>query len=510
MAGYSVTYGSSAVYTPGSDERAIHDAKLSMRTDEVSTFTFTMPPTHPLRDSLSLRSGIIRVRFDEQLLFCGFVTRMVATITGELVVTCDSDLAMLADVHMRLTDLTGQYSNKPYAMTAKDLFEKVIAIYNSRVASAREFTIGHNVGANEVGTVVYNGVRSVSVDTTTPTTALDIIKRCILDPYDCVLKVWYPEGVRTIGLYTAAPDSSGQHIRFGENMTSLEIDTSDEDFYTGCYPIGGDATDYSKAYDVDTFTLTQAVAVNGIEYHVQANSKYDWVSGDDDWKIGYNDIFVIDGISLYGGPLISGEMQLFPVNRVDGQLGTPKAFAAGTTVHYKGASPGMRETRTVTLDDIPNGTYYGDYRVSGALVYNSDAVSAHGLRTFAMSESIFYAPDLLARAVGQVQERMAPSVTIRVDGVDMALYDQTKQHLVAGQKVTVDVVPYGISGLVMQVTQADLDLDNPGSTKYTLGPYPFTMTRKMRENATDIDALRKELRSFKVDTVSSSDIARLN
>lgn len=510
MAGYLVKYGSSDVYVPGSDSYAIHGAKLTMKTDAVSQFQFTMPPTHPLRNTIALRhqSNLVRVWFDDVLLFTGYVTRASETITGELVVTCSSELAMLADVHVRLTDLTDVYSDQQQP-TGKALFEWLIDAYNAKVATARRFTIGHNIAANAIGANIY-GKRCVDVNTTTPATVLEVISRSILDPYGCVLKVWYESGTRYIGLYTAAPDTNNQRITFGENMKSLDFDTSDDDLYTGCYPIGGTGTDYSSSANVATFHLTRAIVENGFDMHIDAGPQYEWVGGDEDKKITHGDVFVVGGISFKAlGGMVSGLVQVAPVNDEAGFYGSPTSIASGTAVYYKGHSPSDYKSFTTTLRDVPNGTYQTDYQKSGAIVYDKAAVTRYGLKTFTFQDNLYYAPNLLDRAIELLKQKVQPTYTLTVDAVDMALYNSNYSHLLAGQKVRVVSVPHNID-LTMQVTQADLDMDNPGATTYTLGAYKGSVTRMVRGNERDIDGVRESLQSFKLDTIGPLDIYGLS
>ena len=511
--GYSIKYGSDVVYQPGSESRAVHSASLSMRTDEISQLTFTMPPTHPLYGSLALRSKTkpIVMAFDDVELFRGFVSRISLGTDLQKVVTCKSELAMLDEVHVRLTDVTGQTSDSTNNITAKDLFEAIITAYNGKVESGRRFTIGHNVGANDVGPVIYGNKHAISVNTSSPATALGVIKSSILQPYGCMLKTWTSSGTRYIGLYTAAPTTNSQVIRFGENVKSLQLDESDEELYTGCYPIGGSGTDYSGAANVATFHLMGDVVAgdDGAEFFIDASIDYDWEYGDDDLKIAVGDVFVIGGIgfqALGGYSYQSHEVMLSPVDHPEWCPWSPRDLSAGMNVYYKGHHPSVSDKHTTTLLDVPDGTYETNFKVAGSIVYDSVAVSSYGLRTFSFQEDIFYGPDLLSRTIELVRQKSTPTYTLTVDAVDAALYDSTKTHLVAAQRVRVVSDPHGVD-LTMQVTQVDFDLDNPGATKYTLGDYRGSITRMVRGNADEIGAVRESLSAFKLDTIGRGDLA---
>gem|GEM_PF-5924904 len=71
-------------------------------------------------------------------------------------------------------------------------------------------------------------------------------------------------------------------------------------------------------------------------------------------------------------------------------------------------------------------------------------------------------------------------------------YTNGYTHLVAGQKVRVLSVPHNVD-TIMQVTQASLSLDNPGATRYTIGPVPKTATKRTRDVGRDTTDVRDML-----------------
>lgn len=485
MAGYLVKYGDEVIFGSGLVDRPIHDANLGMMTETVSTFTFTMPSVHPLRNGMELHdfANPVRVWFDDELLFAGFITRMVENINTELVVTCVSDLQLLANVHARIDDHPQGNGNRR-VYTAPQLFNMLIDYYNGLVPEERQFTIGHTIGASDVG--YYDsqaGKTVVDAAASTPTGILDILSSSILDPYDCMLRVWYSGSTRYIGLYTSAPTTNSQRIEFGYNMTEFAMDVNTDNLYNGCIPIGGSRRNY-KMDSAKQIALTE-----------------DWWKGHPHFKARS---LTGSTISVSKGDIIiigDGEYQLDTENDIttasDGVNnvveGEHDEWVPSGTVGYILKRGTDYTNATLTLDRIADGTYQSDFYKKGELVYNVASVNRYGLRTYTFSDSdILLTDDLLSKAIAELRQKLAPTMTLSVNGVDMALYMSGYKHLIAGQKVRVVSVPHNVD-TTMQVTQASLSLDNPGATRYTIGPVPETATKRTRDVGRDTTDVRDML-----------------
>lgn len=500
MAGYTVRYGDSLLYQGGDDERPIHDANLGMMTESVSTFTFTMPPTHPMRNSLQLHDFLhpVRVWFDTELLFTGFITRMVETMNTELVVTCVSDLQLLANVHARIDDHPQGNGNRR-VYTAPQLFKKLIDYYNGLVPSARRFTIGHTIGASDVG--YYDsqaGKTVVDAAASTPTGILDILSSSILDPYDCMLRVWYSGNTRYIGLYTAAPTTSSQTIKFGENMTEFAMDVNTDNLYNGCMPVGGSRRNYKTSG-------RKGVVTTGQHYGLDKNTFYIRSTTGSSFRAAKGDILVLgDGEYQFAADYTIKTTQ----TEVTVEGTRLEELAKGVTGYWLKRGTDYTNA-TLTLERADNGTYEKDFKKVGELVYNVASVNRYGLRTFTFSDSdIVLTADLLSKAIAEMRKKLQPTMTLSVNGLDMALYMKGYKHLIAGQKVRVVSVPHNVD-TTMQVTQASLSLDNPSATRYTIGPVPKTATKRTRDVGRDTTDVRDMLTYDINNVITGSQIMRL-
>ena len=497
MASYLIMYGSEVLFQAGNDNRPLHSARLSSKMG-VDQLTFTMPPSHPLRHSMRLRDleNSVTVSYGGQSLFCGFITRMTEQIDGQLAVTCVSDAQLLADVHVRVSD----------RLSAQTLFATVIGRYNQLMAA-----IGYDGRDGNPNRTFINRTDSIDYDSigyidptlpvtdpptyvlgtvgTSPTSVLDILVNGIVQPYGCLLRTWRVDGQRYIGLemadYVDASDDShfgdsDQSVIFTENMTSYESDTSDEGFYTGCYPLGATNREEDGGYVggkwlniVSPVTLGANVLglapVDGQTFTVHAN-----------------DVIVAMNIAY----TVTADTVVYPTGSlVPISPSTPHAYPAGGRAWYAGSEL-LYIDSTVTLDRLPNGVYNTDFMVNGGVVYHIPMVRQYGLKTFTFTDSEIKDPNaLLNRAMTEIVAQYQMKHSVSVDAVDMAFYRDGYKHLLVGQIVQVE--PRGLGqSLAMRVMEANLDLDNPSATRYTLGKTPDGMLDRIRQARADTEALR--------------------
>ncbi len=130
-----------------------------------------------------------------------------------------------------------------------------------------------------------------------------------------------------------------------------------------------------------------------------------------------------------------------------------------------------------TLDELPDGpTDAAGIHKLGDVVYSPEAVALYGYRECAFSDNdCTTAAGLLASAVKRLQALMAPTLSVTVKAVDLALFTEGHEHLRVGQAVRVRSAFHGVDEYLM-VTSATVDLQDPGNTEYTLGAETSTLT----------------------------------
>lgn len=130
----------------------------------------------------------------------------------------------------------------------------------------------------------------------------------------------------------------------------------------------------------------------------------------------------------------------------------------------------------LTLGGLGDGEVAGGAAKLGDVVYSPEAVARYGYRECSYrNEDCATAEGLLSAAVGRLQALMAPTVTVTVKAVDLALFMDGYEHLRVGQAVRVRSALHGVDEYLM-VSAVDLDLQDPGNTEYTLGAEYSTLT----------------------------------
>ena len=486
---YLVKYGTDILFEPGSDDYAIHNASLSQTADGVATFKFTMPPTHPLINSVSVRdmSKPVEVWFDTTLLFSGFVASMTDTLWLETDVSCKSYVALLNDTMTRykptnsqanyvLAELIGMWAN--LTTWGSEIPQKLI-----------EFAVDPQSQANQVGYQDPNAARLiVDAETTTPKGILDIIKDSIIEPYGAFLRTRKAsDGTILVGIFPSAPDTSTQVVQLGENLIDYNYTETDEGMYNTCLPMGG----ASEARALDGGYQGNIVVAS----NVQAGQRQITIrTNSGTANVVTGNVLVIGG--KYGYAVEGGNTGDFGTGGITVEVTPPieQNISAGTGLYIQKQALYQKD-ENCTLMDIPG--YENGWRVDYDLVYNVDSVAAYGMRCWTFQDNDIRDPYALRnKAIAQTAAKLEFKRSLSVSAIDMAFYLSGYEHLQAGQKLRVVSPPHGLDA-VMYVRTADINLDDPGQTRYVLGTLGCSLTRNVKhvENnvKTGADNFIKEL-----------------
>lgn len=294
---YLVYYGDQFVHDVYSDDRRVHDGKLSGDVNDYLTIEFTVPPTNPIVKSIKKRdyANPVIATFDDQVLFRGYVEDTQEQLNTEVKVSCKGDLAMLADSLVRpYTTRQGDTSGgKTYIGTGfATLFTWLIDQHNSHVVytgsdgqqhgTEKRFQIRYPSGsgtslAQECAVLDERGSSDISSQSNPST--LGEIQDKILDALGAYMQLWYDGDTKCLALYADVPESlkSNQTIQFGQNMTDYLYEDSCLDTYTAIRATGGN--------DADGNTITLASISDGVKstnfykrgdvvYHMENAEKY--------------------------------------------------------------------------------------------------------------------------------------------------------------------------------------------------------------------------------------------
>lgn len=294
---YLVYYGDQFIHDVYSDNRRVHDGKLSGDVNDYLTLEFTVPPTNPIAKSIKKRDYAhpVVATFDDQVLFRGYVEDTQEQLNTEVKVSCKGDLAMLADSLVRpYTTRQGDTSGgKVYIGHGfETLFTWFINQHNSHVVyigadgqqhgTEKRFQIKYPPGsgtslAQECAILDKRGSSDISSQSNPST--LGEIKDKILKALGAYMQLWYDGNTKCLALYADVPESlkNDQVIQFGRNMTDYLYEDSCLDTYTAIRATGGN--------DANGNTITLAGVADGVKstnfykhgdviYHMANAEKY--------------------------------------------------------------------------------------------------------------------------------------------------------------------------------------------------------------------------------------------
>ena len=474
---YLVKYGNAILFEPGSDTREMHGAKLSQSADGVAKFDFTLPPTHPAIGTISIRDldHLVEVSFDGTVLFTGYIISMTTSLYLEVTVRCESVLGLLDGVMVRF---------HPSAKVANYALAQLIGMWanlttwmNEISLKKIEFAVDPESQANQVGYVdpTPNTDRLiVDAETTTPKSILSILVDSIVQPYGAFIRMRRADdGTFLVGIFPNAQDLSSQVVCIGENLLDYEYTETDEGMYNACLPVGG-AVDPKTGYgSVQTgIELAEAAAVGDRSIKIRSTSGTKEVHFGNVLMIGYRYGHTVEG--GYDGDSLGTTAKSVTV--------TPPieaALSAGTVVYILDKTLYQPDgTCTLLLSGLD--ATYGSWRIDYDIIYNKASVQAHGMRCMTFQDNDIRSPTQLRnKAAAMLAPMLDYKRSLTVSALDMAFYMDGYTHLQAGQKLRVISEPHGLD-TTMYVRTADIDLDNPANTKYTLGTVERSLSRQVR------------------------------
>ena len=294
---YLVYYGDQFIHDVYSDDRRVHDGKLSGDVNDYLTLEFTVPPTNPVAKSIKKRdyANPVIATFDDQVLFRGYVEDTQEQLNTEVKVSCKGDLAMLADSLVRpYTTRQGDTSGgKVYiGQGFATLFTWLVNQHNSHVVytgsdgqqhgTEKQFQIRYPSGsdtslAQECAKLDERGSSDISSQSNPST--LGEIQNKILDTLGAYMQLWYDGDTKCLALYADAPESlkSNQTIQFGRNMTDYLYEDSCLDTYTAIRATGGnDANGNAVTLTgiADGIKSTDFYKRGDVVYHMANAEKY--------------------------------------------------------------------------------------------------------------------------------------------------------------------------------------------------------------------------------------------
>lgn len=445
---YRVLYGDKLLHDPRSDVYYLAELSLDQNQNECGYCEFTMSPRHPLYDALEERnmSNPVRVYDDEVLVFQGFVYELGKDFETVGAVKCKGDLSLLSDSRVRpYSTIEGKY-NSTAPSAVDEYFKWLIDRHNEQVGQEKRFVIGINEGnLLDKNNYIYRE------STDYPTTFEELDDK-ILDDLGGVIRVRYPNGVRTIDLMAEWYDSNTQMFDFGVNLMDYDDTTDASEIYTAMIATGAKMRDTDYNYNDGYFVTSDSRPNPNKEYYIRKRREE------------------------------SGEIYYESKSNLE-------RFESGTT-YYEYDENLDESDDALMLTELDDGVYAKDimYDKLGDLVYSHAGVQKYGWIVGKYTNTdIITREGLLDAAVFALKASVSPLRTIEVKAVDLSLASKKYTPIRLGEYVRVRSKPHKFDSYML-CSSIDLDLSNPENSTYTLGTTFDTLTGQQNKRIKELNA----------------------
>lgn len=218
---YQIYCDNTLLYDPRDEGSAILSGKVSLAVNATGELTFTLPPMHRGIDLIRKLSSVVQVFDGGELLYEGRVLASKADMYHTVTYTCEGTLAYLLDSIQR--------PRAYHDLTPASYLSDKIAQHNGQVEAGKRFVLG----TVEKQTMNYDAREDNQY-----TNTLDTIMDKLVDSNGGYLRVRNEGDIRYLDYLESYGRTSGQVIRFGENILDLTEHVSAADVITVLIPLG--------------------------------------------------------------------------------------------------------------------------------------------------------------------------------------------------------------------------------------------------------------------------------
>ena len=477
----------------------ISDPKLTMEINHAGSFTFNIPPIHPLYSSLvNLRTIIVRFREDTEI-WRGRVLSQEDDMNKIRSITCEGELAYLNDTY-----------TWPHAIISdrnvEDWMNAIFAHYN-KITGNNPRAVYRNLQKGDV--VGWDLTRKVQgMEQTKWHSDADELFNELVGVMGGFVRVRHSgtgklDDPGYVDYYADGSRTSAQTIEFGVNMLDYVRKSDGSSAYSALIPTGGNLR---NLFPVDSY---ENGAYNGSQGKVD---RADWSRSPSAIDIGVNTRVSIDFEN--NGP---ADTDIAGVDFwKDSDTSKSENFISGFGLRDTGSS-----TRPRHVIDIPDGARYmtlcfhnnkrGNFSASWGKVWGSGsnwdstqrlqvnainngiewikddkAIDRYGFIVRGMSFDVDDDIDLLmtlakmnlAMAVNDTQEFELNAVDMRDLGLDADNFE-------IGDYIQVLSIPHDVNGYY-QVNKIELALDSPSNNTYSLGKVGATISNYVTSGSSSI------------------------
>lgn len=272
------------IYRVFADNNTIYDSRLSdlgmlqdtleLELNKAGSFNFTLPTSHPYRNSLKKLSSIVSVYRNNRILFRGRVLNSSYNFYNDVSFECEGELAFFNDSIQRPYD----FQSGDKHTTVKDLFAFFVERHNAQVDAAKRFKVGKV-------TVTDSNNYIIAADSTYMNTWESINKK-LIESYGGYLWVRHENDEIYIDYLADFAEVCSQPIKFGKNLLSLSKSLKGEEIITALIPLGAKDEETEQQLKIDAVAdgkIKQMIKKSDFVYSPEAVKQYGWIFGSETW-----------------------------------------------------------------------------------------------------------------------------------------------------------------------------------------------------------------------------------
>lgn len=228
---FTATYNGEVLHDPRDERQTALNQSATLTLTEAGSYTFTLPPTHPLCGKLQVmaRAREVVLYEDDEEIFRGRVRAVTnVDIYGYWTYECEGERAYLNDICLPIY----QTGENDVPTSADALFNWYVQRYNDKVPHEDRFEIGINEGWR-----LRAGDDLDRSSEQNPTVWAEI-KEKLIDALGGYIRVRHEGGTRYIDWLSDGTRECTQRIEFGENLTDYAYTEDGTELYTRIVPYG--------------------------------------------------------------------------------------------------------------------------------------------------------------------------------------------------------------------------------------------------------------------------------
>lgn len=237
---YRIFYGDLPLYDSRDPDLIVRDPSCHLAVGEAGEMSFTIDPDHPYFDQIALL-GQVSLAASDHTIYRGRIRRIIRDFSLPVEVITEGLLSCLNDSVIPPFTFPADWEERGDAayLAAADggnvikyFLSWVLDQHNSQVSPTQQIRLGE-VTVTDPNNYLYRASEH-------RLTAMETIKKKLLDGLGGYLVVDYSEETPVLNFYADLPLTNVQSVEFGENLLDLITESDAADMYTAILPEGKD------------------------------------------------------------------------------------------------------------------------------------------------------------------------------------------------------------------------------------------------------------------------------